>query len=69
MSGGPMVSISMKNGIHCWALAGVVYQGPNTSLDSSQSICGLEVIKARRAHFIKPDGTLDIDLWENVNVQ
>lgn len=65
MSGGPMLSvIEYKGLLRSWALAGVIYEGPSTSGDPDESIAGLEIIRARRAHFIRPDGTLDIERWD-----
>lgn len=66
MSGGPMLMAIERAGIRSWALAGVIYQGPNPSPDPEQAIAGLEIIKARRAHFILPDGTLDVGRWDQV---
>lgn len=69
MSGGPMLTvIEDQNGLRSWSLAGVIYQGPNTSDDHNQAIRGLEIIKARRAHFILPDGKLDAQLWASFNL-
>jgi len=65
MSGGLMLTV-IQNKLRSWALAGVIYQGPNTSADESQAIAGLEVIRARRAHFILPDGQLDLARWKSV---
>jgi hypothetical protein len=58
--------VDYKGLLRGWALAGVIYQGPNTSSDPNQAISGLELIKARRAHFIRPDGTLDTQLWDSI---
>lgn len=65
ISGGPMISVIEHRGLRTWALAGVIYQGPNTSPDPNEAIAGLELIRARRAHFIKPDGTLDTARWQD----
>jgi hypothetical protein len=46
---------------------GVIYLGPSPSDNPEQSIAGLQIIKARRAHFILPDGTLDTRRWEEVS--
>lgn len=62
MSGGPMLTV-VQNTLRSWRLAGVIYQGPNTDLESGEAIAGLEIIKARRAHYIRPDGTLDRGRW------
>lgn len=66
MSGGPMLTVVEQNGLRSWSLAGVIYQGPNTSLDINKAIAGLEIFKARRAHFILPDGTLDVARWQSL---
>jgi hypothetical protein len=67
MSGGPMLTVIEDGILRSWSLAGVIYQGPNPSLDPDQAIAGLEIIKARRAHFILPDGTLDIRRWDELS--
>ena len=64
MSGGPALQIVSRGGLRGWVLAGIVFQGPNPTGDSSQSITGLEIIRIRPAHFINADGTLDIIRWE-----
>lgn len=67
ISGGPMLSVIEPKGLlRSWALAGVIYEGPSTSSDPNEAIAGLEVIRARRAHFINPDGTLDRQRWETL---
>ena len=67
MSGGPMLTVIEDGLLRSWSLAGVIYEGPNSSADSGQAIDGLEIIRARRAHFILPDGSLDVRRWEEVN--
>jgi hypothetical protein len=68
ISGGAMLAIiETPGGIRSWSLAGVIIQGPNTSDDPNQAIAGLEIIKARRAHFIRADGQLDWVLWRSLN--
>jgi len=57
-----------QNQLRSWALAGVIYQGPNTSESPEEAIAGLEIIKARRAHFILPSGRLDTGLWHTVSL-
>ena len=69
MSGGPMLTVVGHKGLRSWRLAGVIRVGPNTSGDPSQSIAGMEIFKARRAHFILPDGTLDIPRWNSLNLR
>jgi hypothetical protein len=66
MSGGVMLTV-VDAPLHSWALAGVIYEGPNPSGDPEQAIAGLNIIKARRAHFILPDGRLDRDRWHVAN--
>src|SRR5580704_5442907 len=65
MSGCLMLTV-IQNRLRSWSLAGVIYQGPNTSADEGQAIAGLEVIRARRAHFILPDGRLDVARWKSL---
>ncbi len=65
ISGGPMLSVIESRGIRTWALAGVIYGGPNICAEEGKSIQGFEVIKARHASFLRPDGTLDLRLWNN----
>jgi hypothetical protein len=67
LSGGPMFAV-VESTLRSWALVGVVYQGPNTSLDTNEAIPGLEVIRARRPHFILPDGRLDRARWATVSM-
>lgn len=69
ISGGPMLSVIEHKGLRTWALAGVVYQGPNTADNPDEAIVGLEIIKARRAYFILPDGSLDVENWESLQPQ
>jgi len=67
MSGGPMLSVIETKALRSWALAGVIYQGPNPSPDAEQSIAGLQIVKARRADFILPDGTLNVRRWNELS--
>lgn len=67
LSGGPMLAV-VESALRSWALVGIVYQGPNTSLDANEAIPGLEVIRARRPHFILPDGGLDRARWAAVSM-
>jgi hypothetical protein len=66
ISGGPMLMVVQQH-LRSWALAGVIYQGPNVSDNPEEAIAGLEIIKARRAHFLLPDGTLDRARWQVVS--
>jgi hypothetical protein len=45
----------------------MIYQGPNPCDDPRESITGLQIIKARRAHFILPNGQLDKSRWETIS--
>jgi hypothetical protein len=66
ISGGPVIKI-VETGIRTYALAGVLYQGPNTAADPEQAISGFELISARQAHFLLPDGRLDRARWRALN--
>jgi len=66
ISGGPMLTIVETSAIRSWRLAGVIVEGPNASVREGESIAGLEVIKARRADFILPDGQLDLARWRSL---
>jgi hypothetical protein len=57
-----------KSGLFLNALAGVIFSGPNTSSDPREAISNFEVIRARRAYFIRPDGFLDHDLWDSFDL-
>jgi hypothetical protein len=63
ISGGPMLTMIENKGLRSWQLAGVLYEGPNPSDDAAQAIAGLEIIRARRAHFLLPNGNLDVRRW------
>lgn len=59
MSGGPMLTV-IQGVLRGWRLAGIIYEGPNIlNTVERPGIEGLEIIRARRADFINPDGTLD----------
>jgi hypothetical protein len=64
MSGGPMLTVVETSSIRSWSLAGVIYEGPNPSPVEAEAIAGLDIIRARRAHFILPDGQLDVRRWD-----
>jgi hypothetical protein len=68
ISGGPFVAIVQTPTLRSCIPAGVIFQGPNPSGDPTESIQGLEIIRARPVHFINPDGTFDIARWERSNV-
>jgi hypothetical protein len=67
ISGGPVIKI-VETSIRTYELAGVIFQGPNTSDDPEQAIPGFELIGARHAHFILPDGRLDRARWHSLNL-
>lgn len=68
ISGAPMLTvIEYESGLRSWSLAGVIYSGPNTSEEPSEAITAVEIIRARRAYFIQPDGRLNTQLWESLN--
>jgi hypothetical protein len=67
ISGGPFLSV-INSPIRRLTVAGVICQGPNPSNNSDEAISGVEIIRARRAHFILPDGRLDTALWYSVNL-
>jgi hypothetical protein len=68
ISGGPMLMVIQGGHLRSWALAGVVYQGPNTSENPDEAIGGLEIIRARRAHFILSNGKLDTARWHSLSL-
>ena len=67
ISGGPLISIVQTPTIRSWMPAGVIIQGPNPSGVDGEAISGLEIIKARPMHFIKPNGEIDIARWQETN--
>lgn len=62
ISGGIMTTV-VEGPLRSWALAGMIYEGPSTSDNPDEAIPGFEIIRARRADFLRPDGTLDTALW------
>jgi hypothetical protein len=69
MSGGPLLAIVQAEIMRTWRPAGVIIQGPNPGDSPDQdAIPGLEIIRARPIHFIKADGYLDLDRWEQANI-
>jgi hypothetical protein len=62
ISGGVML-IVVQTAIRSWALSGVIYEGPCTSDVPGEAIPNFEIIRARRAHFICPNGQLETALW------
>jgi hypothetical protein len=65
ISGGIMTTV-VEGKLRSWALAGMIYEGPNTSDDPNEGIPGFEIIRARRADFLQPDGTLNTTQWYSV---
>jgi len=61
ISGGPMLTIVEQGGLRLTRLAGVVYSGPDPI--ALNKIEGFEVVRARRADFLLPDGKLDRGRW------
>ena len=61
-----MLTVIEHNGLRCWQLAGVIYEGPTFPTKPAKAIAGLEIIRARRAHFLRPDGSLDQRLWASL---
>jgi hypothetical protein len=66
ISGGPMLAVVETGILRSWMLAGVIYEGPNPSEDPAEAIAGLEIIRARRAHFILPQGKLAVAYWQSL---
>ena len=71
MSGGPALSLRKAGDYRAWilegpswTLVGVVFAGPNPCSDTTQSISDFEVISIRPAHFIRSNGTLDVERWD-----
>jgi hypothetical protein len=67
ISGGPVIKV-VETSIRTYALAGIIYQGPNTTEDPDQAIAGFDVICARHAHYLLPDGHLDRERWRFVSL-
>jgi hypothetical protein len=67
ISGGPVIKI-VETSIRTYALAGIIYQGPNKAQDPDQAIPNFEVIGARHAHYLLSDARLDRDRWRFVNL-
>jgi hypothetical protein len=65
MSGGIMLTV-IQGTLRSWSLSGIVYEGPCTSNAPGEAIDGLEILRARRACFLVPDGQLDVALWHGL---
>ena len=67
ISGGPVLRNFLTPQKQPWrVLGGVIIQGTGARDPSGQFIEDLELVTARRACFVNPDGTLDIARWENL---
>lgn len=65
ISGGIMLTV-IQGALRSWSLSGIVYEGPCTSNVPGEAIEGLEILRARRAYFLMPDGQLDVALWHGL---
>ena len=66
ISGSPLLYVTIKGSLFLNAFAGVIVAGPNTSDNPDEAIRGFELIRARRARFIRADGSLDHLLWSSL---
>jgi len=62
ISGGLMLTV-IQGSLRSWSLSGTIYEGPSTSMVPGEAIADFEVIRARRAHFLRPNGEFDTALW------
>jgi hypothetical protein len=70
ISGAPMLYVTLtKGGLFLNSFAGVIFSGPNTSDSAEEAIQGFELIRARRARFIREDGFLDHSLWRSLRLR
>src|ERR1700722_7701608 len=65
ISGGLMLTV-IQGKLRSWSLSGTIYEGPCTSEVTGEAIADFEIVRARRAHFLKPDGELDTALWHGL---
>ena len=56
-SGGPVLMHGMRNGLHRWFPVGLIIRGPRDV--GKGEIASFDIIRARRIHCLKPDGTLE----------
>jgi len=69
ISGAPMLYVTLTQaGLFLNSFAGVIFSGPNTSENAGEAIKGFELIRARRARFIRADGFLDHSTWESLRL-
>jgi hypothetical protein len=54
-SGGPALMHGIQNGLHRWFLSGFIIRGSGISEGDAQEF---DIVRLRRIHFIKSDGTL-----------
>jgi hypothetical protein len=70
LSGAPMLYVTLtKRGLFLNSFAGVIFSDPNTSDKAGEAIPGFELIRARRARFIRADGFLDHSLWDSLRMR
>ena len=62
-----MAIVQRDDLFRAWRPAGVIFQGPNPSAIANESIEGLEIIRIRPIHFIKANGMLDLEMWDQCN--
>jgi hypothetical protein len=58
-SGGVALMHGMQNGLHRWFLAGFIIRGSGISEGAAQEF---DIVRLRRIHFIKSDGTLSREI-------
>ncbi len=56
-SGGPVLMHGMRNDLHRWFPVGLIIRGPRDV--GKGEIASFDIIRARRIHCLKPDGTLE----------
>ena len=67
ISGGPVFRNFVATNKEPWCvLGGVIIQGRGAPDSSGQFIEGFELVTARRAAFINPEGTLDLARWDSL---
>jgi hypothetical protein len=56
-SGGPVLMHGTRNGLHRWFPVGLLIAAPKEA--GTGELASLNIVRARRIHCLKPDGTLD----------
>lgn len=56
-SGGPVLMHGMRNGLHRWFPVGLIIGGPRDAGTGENA--SFDIIRARRIHCVKPNGTLE----------